>query len=274
MKLIFLIIASNDLVHVQDELTQRKTWAKSNSIESIWLHGGDTTYFDKYERTLCVPMEEAYKNILPKTLHGLNWCVDNIEFDFLIRANVSTYFEVEKIMEILEKYSPNEDLFGGYLDFIKSSAGNSYHNMFVNGGAIFLSNKTVKRLLRMNFMEWFDKPDDYAISQYLFSQKVKPIQIPRGNLSNTGILSKKPYYRAKSSSNPVMASLRMQSIFDLSEESNPLRRMNHYRVFYKNELKFFQKNFGTVRNYSLNIYSYLSATLRARRILGSHDFGK
>lgn len=274
MKLIFLIIASNDSVHLQDELTQRRTWAQDNLAECIWLRGGERIHFDEYERTLRVPVEESYKNILSKTICGINWCVENIPFDFLIRANVSTYFEAAGIRQLLEKYSPNEELFGGYLDFINSSAKAYHQKMFVNGGAIFLSFKTAEKLRQMDSLEWLDKPDDYAISQYLFRQMVKPTQIPRGNISNTGILTKKSYYRAKSSRNPIMASLRMQSIFDLSRESKPLMRIGHYCKFYWNELKFFRENFGTFRNYCLNVYSFLSARYRAKLILGSHDFEK
>jgi len=272
MKLIFLIIASNDSVHLQDELTQRRTWAKDYLSECIWLRGGERIDFDENERTLRVPIEETYKNILPKTLSGIKWCIENITFDFLIRANVSTYFEAARIRQLLEKYSPNEELLGGYLDFINNSAKASYHKMFVNGGAIFLSFKTAEKLRQMDSLEWLDKPDDYAISQYLFRQMVKPTQIPRGNISNTGILTKRFYYRAKSSSNPIMASLRMQSIFDLSKESKPMMRIGLYGKFYWSELKFFRKNFGTFRDYCLNVYSFLSATFRAKIILGSHDF--
>lgn len=274
MKLVFLIIASNDPVHLQDELTQRRTWAKSNAIESIWLRGGQTLYFDKNTQTLSVPIEESYNNILAKSLQGLKWCIEQKPFDFLIRANVSTYFEVTKILRILENYSPNEDFFGGYLDFVKRSTDSNHLRMFVNGGAIFLSNRTVMRLLQMNYFEWLNEPDDYAISQFLFSQRVKPIQIPRGNLSNTGILTRKAYYRAKSSRNPVMASLRMQLIFDLSEESELLKKFKLYKKHYQHELRFFQENFGSARNYVVNIYSYLSASFRAKRVIRSHYFEK
>lgn len=272
MKLIFLIIASDDPVHIQDELTQRKTWAASNAIETIWLKGGDANHFDKNTHSLIVPIEETYNNILAKTLWGLNWCFENRNFDFLIRANVSTYFEVARICKMFEKYSPNNDLFGGYLDFVNGSGRFNYVNMFVNGGAIFLSHKTVERLLKMNHLEWFGKPDDYSISQYLFNQKVKPTPISRGNLSNTGIITKRVYYRAKSSSNPVMASLRMQALFNLSKKSNPLERIAIYSYYYWNEVRFFQKNFGSIYNYWLNVYSYLNSSFRARQVIGNHEF--
>lgn len=191
MKLLFLIIASDNLIHIQDEVTQRATWASSDLAESIWLRGGNATFLNKKTRTLYVEVDDVYTRILQKTILGINWCVNNLEFDFLIRANVSTYFEIEQLKISLSKYDPQRNFFGGHLDFVRGSSSFKLNTMFVNGGALFLSQKTAKIVKEMDYNNWTNIPDEFAMSQFLFEQHIEPTQIPRGNVANTGILTKK-----------------------------------------------------------------------------------
>ena len=272
MKILFLIIASNDPIHIKDEETQRVTWASSELAESIWLRGGNTTFLNQKSRTLYVEVEDVYTRILQKTILGIRWCVNNLEFDFLIRANVSTYFNIEQLKTSLSKYDSQENFFGGHLDFVRGSSSFNLNTMFVNGGALFLSQKTAKRVKEMDYKNWTNTPDDFAISQFLFQQNIEPTQIPRGNVANTGILTKRSYYRTKSSSNPDMATLRMKRIHDLCTESNTARKCLMYYLFYVSEFKGFRRNFLNLTKYFLSVYSILSSIVKSRRVLrGKYD---
>ena len=269
MKVLYLVIASSDPTHLQDELTQRATWASSSSTNSIWLRGGKTTYFNQDSRNLYVDLEETYSNILLKTLKGINWCLANLHFDFMIRANVSTYFDVNRVHSLLHDFSPSRDFFGGYLDFRKNPQNCGLSNVFVNGGALFFSHKTLTRLEKMREEEWTNLPDDYAISQFLLREKVLPTQIPRGNISNTSVLTARAYYRAKSSSNSIMASLRMRILHEIKETSFTLRKLLLYGRFYGNELRYFKANYSNPIGYLYSLYSFLSATTKSRRLLNN-----
>jgi hypothetical protein len=271
MKLLFLIIASDNPIHIQDESTQRATWASNGLADSLWLRGSETEILDSGSSTLYVDVEDIYLKILQKTIKGITWCHKNLEFDFLIRTNVSTYFDIDRTRILLSRFDSEKDFLGGHLDFIRNSSNFNSNNMFVNGGAIFLSKKTAARLREMNCEDWANVPDDFAISQFLFEQNIGPTPIPRGHVANTGILTKKSYYRMKSSSNPDMATIRMTRLYEIRNAKKLADKPKLYFTFYLNEIKNFRKNFSTLRNYSLQWYSIFSAAVKSRRVLRSSN---
>jgi hypothetical protein len=270
MKLIFLIIASNDPIHLRDEETQKNTWARIGLADAIWLRGDETTHFEETTRTLYVEIKDNYANILQKTLLGIDWCLDNLEFDFLIRANVSTYFDVEKTKAFLSKIEPNMEFFGGYLDFVKTSSNIGWDNLFVNGGALFFSKETTKTLKEMCGNKWLSSPDDFAISQFLIKRNIKPVQIPRGNVAQTGILTNRMYYRMKSSSNSNMATLRMRKLFQIKNSSSPIQIFILCCSFYYNEIRNFRRNFSGSSNYFRSLYSICSAAINSRKVVENY----
>jgi hypothetical protein len=262
VKIVYLIIASNNLEHKRDEEAQSQTWANQENLDVIWLRGGNETYFDAENRTLTVRIAEKYENILKKTLLGINWCLDNLEFDFLIRGNVSTYFRVTEIEKHMCKRKSKEIFVGGFLDFAKRENESLISCVFVNGGAIFLNRRACTELINMSIANWQGLPDDFAITQYLISIGCKPARLARGNVSNTGILTNKPFYRLKSSRNSSMASIRMQNLHSLLNAKGIFRKGKVYLVFQITELRFFKQNFLNIGEYVLSTYSVLSSYLK------------
>lgn len=262
MNIVFLIIASQNEEHLRDELSQRETWAKNQKSKAIWLRGGKTTRFNLKTKTLYVPIEEKYENILEKTLLGMRWSLENLKFDFLIRANVSTYFNDEKVIDTL-KTKPREGLFlGGYLDFKKMPTSNP--ELFINGGAIFLNRQSVLELQNLKLDQWRHLPDDFAISRYLIKKGCEPAYLPRGNISNTGVIRNHMYYRLKSSENAEMASMRMNKLHEILECKTFIIKIRYYFEFYIQELRNFHRNFKNPVRYCLSVYSIYSSFYRAR----------
>ena len=266
-KIIFLVIASDNPEHVLDESTQKITWGRDNLEEILWLRGGTKTEFNTDKRTLKVEVSEEYHNILRKTIEGMRWLLSNQEFEFLIRANVSTYFDVNRVHEYLSTVTTNDLFLGGYIDFLGNKDGNnSKENVFVNGGAIFLNRKSVKALERMNAEDWLNLPDDVAISRFLINQGAIPTYIPRSNTSNTGFLRKRMYFRMKSSENKSMASLRMLKLDQINQSSSKKEKLRHLFDFHLQEVRYFRINFRNPVRYGLSVYSICSSSIRARRI--------
>jgi len=258
MKILYLIIASNDPIHIQDEITQRKTWANESQSEVIWLRGGTDEYFNQESRTLYVKIDEDYKNILSKTILGVKWCIKNVDFDILIRGNVSTYFATSKIRRHFKKIKIKDDLLGGHIDFVSDESKSLDDSVFINGGAIFLTRKAAITLTNLDVQEWDSWPDDFAISRYLITHGVALSQIPRCSLSATGFFSNRIYYRLKSSSNSKMASMRMLSIHKYFEEPRILHKCYQLMLLEINEIKYFKQNFINLQEYCRSIYSVLS----------------
>jgi hypothetical protein len=262
VKIVYLIIASNNYEHKYDEQTQVATWANPNTVHVIWLRGGKTTHFDPEKRSLTVKVAEEYENILEKTILGMQWCLSEIEFDFLIRANVSTYFRTQKVEETLSKIPTESTFIGGYTEFVNQSKEDLISTLFVNGGAIFLNHNAVCEISKMTIEEWAGMPDDFAISQHLINKGSFPVKMSRGNVSNTGILTNSIYYRMKSSRNSEMASIRMQRLHDILSKDTAIRKFTAYLTFQYSELENFKRNFLNLREYLLSLYSIFSSFIR------------
>jgi hypothetical protein len=264
MKTLFLVIASNNSEHLLDEATQRETWTYNQSEGVIWLRGAESTYFDAGSSTLFVSINEKYENILEKTLLGMKWCLYNLEFDFLVRANVSTYFDVSKVNESLYVYRSHSMFIGGHIDFMKIP--NSRTEPFVNGGAIFMNKRSVLELQEMDISSWLSVPDDFAISKYFVEKGAKLTSLPRGNISNTGIIRYRMYYRLKSSENGAMASLRMKLLHKILTTDSAWLKTIYITQFYVQEIRNFRCNFKNPIRYLLSVYSTISSSVRARMI--------
>lgn len=267
MRILYLVIASDDPVHIQDENTQRSTWAFKNFNEVIWLRGGEKTFFDESKQTLFVKVAEKYENILAKTILGIEWCIKNLDFDFLIRANVSTFFVPTKVHSYLAQLEENINFFGGYLDFSKNENSLKSETFFVNGGAFFLSREAALTLLRVEVDKWKGRPDDLAMSQFLINEGLKPTWIPRGNVANTGILTRKMYYRMKSSSNSNMATIRMRLLDKIIKTPNLVKKIQIYFLFTLSEIRNFRKNHVNLGQYALSLYALAQSKVSSKRLL-------
>lgn len=261
IKIIYLVIASNNSEHIRDENSQRDTWAK-NRDNVIWLRGGSKEIFDNSKRTLFVNVEETYENILAKSIEGIKWCLRNRQFDFLIRSNVSTYFVENRIESILNLISPEERFFGGFVEFIKELNSPINKRLFVNGAGIFMSRNTAELLATIDSKTWQGKPDDFAISQHLLSKNLYPTWIPRGNVGATAIIRRRSYYRLKSSENILMAEKRMFNLDEIISSNSKLRRLRCIIHFYMDEIINAKRNFRTAPRYLASVYSIVNSKIR------------
>jgi len=273
MKILYLIIASNNIEHIRDEESQRKTWAKAGE-NIVWLRGGEEEKYDPSRRTLFVQVEEIHEKILEKTVLGIKWCVDNLEFDYLIRSNVSTFFVEQRVNEILEKVNWRDEFLGGFIEFIDNRELSHKKRQFVNGAAIFLNRKSAKILTKLDYKSWSTEPDDYAISQFLISKGAKPFWISRGNIGATSILRKRAYYRLKSSENPHMASKRMENLFAILSAKNTTESINSIVDYYSDEIRNIKRNHRSLWRYCKSVYSVQVSKLRFFIANKSWDAGK
>jgi hypothetical protein len=118
MRVVFLVIASEDPIHQNDLEIQRQTWASSipSGSRVIWLRGSEASIAKMEGDTLFVPCKEQYENILEKSILGIRYVLDNFDFDVLVRTNVSTYFDSKRLTRELEKNIYSKPFVGGYVD--------------------------------------------------------------------------------------------------------------------------------------------------------------
>lgn len=267
MRIIYLVLASDNQEHRIDESAQRQTWAKNCLDQVIWLRGGTEIFFDEFQRSLTVAVTEEYDNILEKTIAGIHWCLTNMDFDYLIRANVSTYFSVEMMRQELVKLGIATPSFGGKLDLINQKEMIKKDRLFVNGGAIMLNKPACKVLINLNPKVFKGKADDWAITHFLINRKVIPIPIQRSNVSISSLLRLKPYFRLKSSNAPEVASKRMKLINEVMNSQSLKQRLSRIILFQYFELKNFPITHGSMREYIRGLYGITSVKLQTMIIL-------
>lgn len=212
MRVIFLVIASEDPVHQNDLEIQRRTWASSMPSDSrvIWLRGSEGNTATMDGDTLFVPCKERYENILEKTILGIRYVIDNLDFDVLIRTNVSTYFDINRLTREFEKKIYLKPFVGGYIDKTKGNYfGNRRAFEYISGTGIFLSKDAAFTLSQLKLDEFRASPDDVAISHYLSAKGVRLVRMNRNNLASTHLFFPCFFTRAKSSVDSSLAGKRM-----------------------------------------------------------------
>jgi hypothetical protein len=115
--------------------------------------------------------EENYVNILKKTVKSMKYIYENIDFDFLIRTNISTVINIELLKEFLINI-PKEKYYGGHnetLNWFDIGITDYTHfgTKFVCGFNIILSKDMVKIICDNENKLNYNIIDDISIAIFI-----------------------------------------------------------------------------------------------------------
>jgi hypothetical protein len=275
MKIIILIIASNNQEHEADLLCQKDTWVSdcNKNVQVIYLRGWNNNYFYRNEDVLFVPCKEEYSLILKKTILGIQYIIDNLDFDILIRSNVSTYFETHRLARELNRPVYKNSFFGGYFDRSDQKIfGNRGSFEYISGTGIFLSKYAALDLCKINPEDYLGIFDDLAISNFLDDKKIRKIRMSRNNLQSTHFFIPTHQIRTKNSANPKSASRRMYLIHEFFQAQNLLNKIHAYLKIQANEVSECYRNSEPIYLYFVKnrvvLMSYLN--MRVHRFLNTY----
>jgi hypothetical protein len=260
IKIVYLAIASDDPIHKQDERSQRDTFVQDLRAGSTiyWLHG--STYENSFleDSHIYVNVEETYTNILQKTISGIQFISDFVDFDLIIRTNVSTYFDDYKIRQMIKEHDIPKDFFGGFVESCRDYFGNSESSFtFVSGTGIFLSKSAAKSLCQLNYQEYKGIPDDVAISHFMKEKNHTITRLRRSNFSYLHLLVGTTYIRLKSSVHSNLASQRFHLIYNMSSSQKLSRKVWYFLLLHLNELRFLDYRLIGLCRYIQRIFVYL-----------------
>jgi len=242
MKIIILIIASNQSEHELDLQSQKNTWVKTcnHNVSVIFLRGWNEQKYQFDNGELFVPIQETYSNILNKTILGLKYILNNFDFDILVRSNVSTYFETNKLVKELNYPKYQGSFVGGYFD--KSKDINFYLKdsfEYISGTGIYLSKDAVIGLSNLDSNNYIGVSEDLAIFDYLKNSGFRIIRMTRNNLFSTHFFIPTYNIRLKNSFNSQSASKRMQLVHNFFIAKNLLSKSRAYLEIQINEVREF-----------------------------------
>ena len=260
IKIVYLAIASDDSIHKKDEQSQRDTFVRDFQVDSTiyWLHGSTNANTYVVDSHMYVNVEETYTNILQKTIAGIQYLTDFVDFDLVIRTNVSTYFDDSKVRQMIQNIHFPEDFFGGYVESCRDYFGDSKRSFpFVSGTGIFLTKTSAKSLCELNYREYVGIPDDVAISHFMKKRGHAITRLRRSNFSYLHLLIGTTYVRLKSSVHSNLASQRFHLVYSSCSSKSLLRKAWYFLVLHLNELRFLDYRLIGLFKYMQRLFVYL-----------------
>jgi hypothetical protein len=118
-KAIILCMSCNKERYINEEHIIRKTWGKKiidgkyDNIELLFYRGDSNENFVDSNNVLHLTSNDSYDNTFIKTKEALKWCLENKEFDYVIRTNTSTYVNIDAIEQFLNFEDIDDDVLYG-----------------------------------------------------------------------------------------------------------------------------------------------------------------
>jgi hypothetical protein len=252
IKVLFLILASENAENQQDLNAQLKTWVQvmPENYNYLVFRGWEKDEYSLEGNTLYIPVKERYENILAKTVLGLKWVCQNLNFDFVIRTNVSTFFSIKLVEKMIFEVCNENNFFGGYIERCINPLSKSLEKVpYVTGTALVMSKKCAFQLSEMQFEKFQGIPEDFSISMFLKDNNVIVTPLSRNNLSSHHIFIPSFQIRVKTSKNSDLASKRMLDINNYFNEAKLTNKVFKYITIQCKEVSYSQITFKSIPDY-------------------------
>ena len=263
MKILYLVLAGGDTSHARDILTTRNSWVQSLPPDSSYFElYSDPNLKDAYIQghEIWANCGAEYRDILKKTVISLQVLGTELEnYDFIIRTNVSSYFDHPKVEKMLQKYLSYGHFYGGYIEEFKSSEGRIIP--FISGAAVFWNPNTARIISKLN-PDDYPIPDDVAFSTLMKKHRIKATFLPRGNICSHGFFTIAPYYRLKSSIHSELAGIRIENYHNFTLEKNIVKKLRIFLRHQKTELAYIDLH--ELNSYFARCWQVLKITLKYR----------
>ncbi len=173
-KAILLILASDNtsLYRQFRKIYQEYLYSNSN-IKVFFVYGNEFSDIPKDHDLIYTDIEENYfPGMITKTIRAMDYIDKNYDYDFLVRTNLSTFWDFERLLERLEK-QPKENCITGTLRQCKYEGKMSSH--YVAGINLVLSRDLVKELIenKEEVCSW-NMPEDLALSHFFIIRGKNP----------------------------------------------------------------------------------------------------
>jgi hypothetical protein len=127
------------------------------------------------KNNILVNSVQGWDEILPNTISAMQYLCNNVDFDFLVRTNQSTYWNLTRLEKLLTTL-PLRKLYAGHNMIVKDMH-------FVSGTGIILSKDLVEQIIASQDLIDSELIDDVSIGRFMESIKVQPISIPRPSIT-------------------------------------------------------------------------------------------
>lgn len=187
MKTIILLMSCDNEFFINEEKLVKQTWLKPvidgqyPDIDYYFYKSGDKQYIDFDNHYIYVNTADDWISTFLKTQEALKVLNENVDFDFIVKTNLSTYINIQMINVLMQSnvLSDYKDvLFGGRL--IKRD------DIYYPTGSFMLFSKLLSMQIAYSKISE-QREDDYIIGKILNKYKKHIFDIPN--------INKSPYHR-------------------------------------------------------------------------------
>jgi len=168
MKLIILIIDSLEPHYVRLKQTQKDTWNNKNFNNHTTFYYSFNNSVDKITHTdtdLIIPGNEGFFNIGKKTLIAFDYILNNFDFDFVFRTNLSSYIDTKLLYEHINN---NNLIYDGIVGNFKGLFE------FCSGSGYVIRKDIIKKVIDNQNIWNHQLIDDCSLAEVLHKQNIFP----------------------------------------------------------------------------------------------------
>ena len=230
-QILFLIRGHKDFL--EDELTQRQTWAKESPLhQTFWVHGDEKIERPLVkDRQILIPLNDSRLNMLTKVLEAVKFSLSFSNPELIILTTTNTYFHIPRVMNVLEMMKSKEFQLAGHLenwshrDSTEIMRGKliSKGEQFINGATMLLREQAYRSLTGISPKDYLSVPDDLAISYHFKEVGVAWLHVPRNNMYSSHFFIPKYSHRIKGTNDKGHTSKRMILIHNFYNSTNIYR---------------------------------------------------
>lgn len=173
-KVLIIIIAQKEEPYKTLEYASRNTWAsiKHPDMQVLYLHAqpGITPHINADE--LIVNGNEGWLNIGYKTISAYEYCLNNLEFDYVYRTNLSSYVHQEGLYNYVNT-CPMDNVYNGVV-------GNHNGTPFASGCGYLISKDLMRYVVdHRHLWDHVSHYDDVSIAKVLQTIPILPTFVQR-----------------------------------------------------------------------------------------------
>jgi hypothetical protein len=148
-KIIIMLMSCNQehfLKQEQDCIDTYLSRLPDNFDYIIYRSNNTNTFeFDSDKHLLLVPEKDDLFNTFNKTYSAFYWLVNNMQYDYILRTNTSTYINVELLNAFVQSLDNDTELWGSELfyDCVKQNV----KGMYLRGNCLLLSKRHIDTIL-------------------------------------------------------------------------------------------------------------------------------
>ena len=172
---VVLVLASDNTPLYQNFRKVYQAYLDVNPNIKVFLVYGNQYSFIPQEHDLVFDdvEENYYPGMITKTIRAFEYVESNYDYDFLVRTNISTFWDFNRLLKRLDKQPKDRCITGSFRQCPIKGGGRSPH--YVSGVNLVLSKDLVQEAIKQQHkLCSLDLPEDWALSQIFIDMGLPP----------------------------------------------------------------------------------------------------